>query len=266
MSPLALGAQHHRHQPLAVPQAAGHQTVPRLRRGAGLAAVHPVIEIIQNTPVGEQRVGGVQLPCLGLVGGRHLIGHGAGDGHEGLMLHGLPEEQIDIVGGGIVVHIVQAVGVGKVGAGAAQLLRPLVHQLHKGLTGAGYRLRQNVRRLVGGHQQQAVQQLFHRQHLALLDAGGAALRVLIVHHRRCGDGLVQRQLPGVHGLQRQQGRHHLGDAGGVFPLLLILPKDDPPRIGVHQYGRLGLDLQRRQGIGLRGQHQTDHQHGQQKNR
>ena len=76
----------------------------------------------------------MQLPCLGLVGGRHLIGHGAGDGHEGLMLHGLPEEQIDIVGGGIVVHIVQAVGVGKVGAGAAQLLRPLVHQLHKGLT------------------------------------------------------------------------------------------------------------------------------------
>ena len=61
-------------------------------------------------------------------------------------------------------------------------------------------------------------------------------------------------------------RHHLGDAGGVFPLLLILPKDDPPRIGVHQYGRLGLDLQRRQGVGLRGQHQTDHQHGQQKNR
>ena len=64
----------------------------------------------------------------------------------------------------------------------------------------------------------------------------------------------------------EQGGHNLGDAGGVFPLLLILPKDDPPRIGVHQYGRLGLDLQRRQGVGLRGQHQTDHQHGQQKNR
>ena len=72
------------------------------------------------------------------------------------MLHGLPEEQIDIVGGGIVVHIVQTVGVGKVGAGAAQLLRPLVHQLHKrgdiSTDGHG----QYIGRLIGGGQQQAV--------------------------------------------------------------------------------------------------------------
>ena len=55
--------------------------------------------------------------------------------------------------------VVQAVGVHKVGAGHAQLLGPLVHPLNKGRDVPADGHGQDIGRLVGGGQHQAVEQV-----------------------------------------------------------------------------------------------------------
>ena len=137
----------------------------------------------------------------------------------------------------------KAGGVGKVGVLAAQLLRPLVHLGHEGVHRAGHGLTQNVARLVGGDHQHAVQQLLHRQRLAHLDIGGAA----VLHHALHGglgggDLLIHAELAAVDGLQHQQGAHDLGDAGHGQLLVDILIVQDGAGAAVHQNGGLGVDI------------------------
>ena len=164
------------------------------------------------------------------------------------------------------VGVMQAVGIDEVGAGAAQLLGPLIHQGHKGVLGSGHRLRQDAGRLVGGHQHHAVQQLLHRQHLALLDVGGAAGGVHVVDQGRRRHLLVQGQHPLVHGLQGQQGGHDLGDAGGILGVPLVEAVQHPPGLIVHQQGRLGVHLGQVHRTGLGHAEQARQQKRQQKNR
>ena len=157
----------------------------------------------------------------------------------------------------------QTGGVGKMGVLAAQLLRPLVHLLHEGVHGAGHGLAQDVARLVGGDHQHAVQQLLHRQRLAHLDVGGAA----VLHHALHGglgggDALVHPQLAAVHGLQHQQGAHDLGDAGHGQLLVDVLIVQDGAAVGIYQNGGLGADvgvLQRQRLRGQQGTQQTGHE-------
>ena len=111
----------------------GHQAVARLSGAAGFdadGAVHGVAVMLGG---GQQAIGIEQLAWLGQVGG--------GDG---------------IAGRGVVVGVVQAMGIDKVGARHPQLLGTLVHQLHKrgdiSTDGHG----QYIGRLIGGGQQQAV--------------------------------------------------------------------------------------------------------------
>ena len=56
----------------------------------------------------------------------------------------------------------------------AVLLDANYNVLHKGRLIPVHRLRQDLGRLVGRGEQQAVQQLLHRQHLSRLDIGGGA--------------------------------------------------------------------------------------------
>ena len=164
------------------------------------------------------------------------------------------------------VGIVEPVGVDEVGAGAAQLLGPLIHQGHKGVLRPGHRLRQDAGRLVGGHQHHAVQQLLHRQHLALLDVGRAAGGIHIVDQGRRSDRLIQGQDPLVHGLQSQQSRHDLGNAGGILGVLLVEAVQHPPGLIVHQQRRLGVYLRHLHGRSLGHAEQARQQKRQQKNR
>ena len=257
-------AQHHGDEPAAIPHSGGHQAIARLVGGAGLDALGPVIEIAQHAPVGDKGVGGVELPDVGHVGGRHIIGLAAHDGHERLVFHSLPGEQIDVPSCGIMVRVVEPVGICEVGAGAAKLRRPLVHQVHKGADGAADGLGQDVGRLVGGDDQQAIEQLLHRQHLADLYPGGAAVCVQVGQSRLGGgDGLVQPQLAPVHCLQRQEGRHDLGDAGWIVFGMLILAVQHPLAVGlVDQQGSPGVQVRVRQGVGPGRQAQRGHQNGQ----
>ena len=65
--------------------------------GAGLDALCAGVEIAGHAPVGDQGVGAVELPLrVGHVGGGDSVGLGVDDGHEIVVLHGLPGDEIDI--------------------------------------------------------------------------------------------------------------------------------------------------------------------------
>lgn len=86
-----LAAQHHTDEGSAAPDGGGYQTVARRVGGAGLDALCAGVEIAGHAPVGDQGVGAVELTLLvGHVGGGHGVGLGVDDGHEHVVLHGLP--------------------------------------------------------------------------------------------------------------------------------------------------------------------------------
>ena len=213
-----------------------HQTLARLVGGARLAPGAPAVEIAGIGPVGGECVGvsyGALLRQVG--GGDHMVGAGD-DGLKQLVFHGRLHHQGDVIGSGIVIGVVEAVDIDKVGPLASQLLGPLIHVLHKGRLVPVHRLRQDLGRLVGRGEQQAVQQLLHRQHLPCLDIGGGA--PLRDPGRGGGgrDGGIRNKLPLLDGLQHQQRGHHLGDAGGVGFLIGPLLIQDLVVIGVQQDG------------------------------
>ena len=152
------------------------------------------------------------------------------------MFHGRLHHQGDVIGGGIVIGVVEAVDIDKVGPLAAQLLGPLVHVLHKGRLIPVHRLRQDLGRLVGRGEQQAVQQLLHRQHLSRLDIGGGAPFRDLGGRGGGRDGGIRSELPLLDGLQHQQGGHYLGDAGWIGLLIGPLLVQDLIVIGVQQNG------------------------------
>ena len=137
--------------------------------------------------------------------------------------------------------VVETVGIGKVGSLAAQLTGALVHQRYKVGNRAGHGLGQNIGGLVGGDDQQAVEQLLYREYLAGLNAGGAAVIVDTGDsHVGGGDGLGEGQITPVYGLQGQQGRHDLGDAGRIGLFLFIMTIEHTPGGLIHQQGALGI--------------------------
>ena len=202
---------------------------------------------------------------LGLVGGGYLVGLGVHDGHEVVVGHGLTGDEVEIPGGGVVAGLGQAGGVGEVGVLAAQLLGALVHVGHEGIHRAVQRLAQHVARLVGGDDQHTVQQLLHRQGLALHDVGGAAvLRQALQGGGGGGDALIHPQVAPVEGLEDQQGGHDLGGAGDVQLVVDVLFIEDGIGADVHQQGGLGPDGRVFQPVG--GDGEGGQQNGQQKNR
>ena len=260
-------AQHHADKRPAAADGGGDKALAGGIGAAGLDALGAGVQIARQTPVGDQGVGAVEHALLlGLVGGRYLIGLGVDDGHEILKGHGLPGDEIQVVGAGVVAGLGQAGGVGEVGVLAAQLLRPLVHALHEGVHGAGHRLAQDIARLVGGDDQHTVQQLLHRQRFTFHDVGGAAvLRQAAQGAGGGGDGLIHPQLAALDGLEYQQGGHDLGGAGDGQLVVGVLVIEYGARLGLHQQGGLGAYVRILQRGGGNGE-KTAQQGGQQKNR
>ena len=151
-----LGPQNHGDQCVPLFLDRGHQAVARLSGAAGFdadGAVHGVAVMLGG---GQQTVGVEQTAGLGQVGGGDGIAAGGDDLPERRVGHGLLGHAVDVPGCGVVVGVVQAMGIDKVGARHPQLLGTLVHQLHKrgdiSTDGHG----QYIGRLIGGGQQQAV--------------------------------------------------------------------------------------------------------------
>ena len=160
----------------------------------------------------------------------------------------------------------QAGGVDEMGVFAAQLLCPLVHQRHKGGDAAADGLGQNVAHLVGGHHQQAIQQLLHRQRFTGHNVGGAGVVRQARHAVGAGgDGVAEPQLAPVDGFEHQQCRHHLGDAGGVLLGVGVLIQQHGAGGAVHQQGGLGVQLDILHGVGSNGPELRQQQGQQQKN-
>ena len=150
------------------------------------------------------------------LGSWQIVTAGGGNGAESFVLHGLPAHEVNIIGSGIVAGVMVAVGVGKMRALHAQLLGTLIHQLHKGVNTAAHRLGQGVACLVRGGQQDTVEQIQYAELLPNPEVcGRAPLPDPLIKIAGKRYHLVERDLPLVHRLQRQQSGHNLGDAGRI---------------------------------------------------
>ena len=113
----------------------GHNAVSRLVVRAGLNAggIRVVVgDAVRIQYIGQHPVGGVGgANILRVFLGVIVVGGGGGDLRKVGQAHGILGDGDHVPGGGVVVFVVKAVGVGKVGVGAAQLRGFFVHQLHK---------------------------------------------------------------------------------------------------------------------------------------
>ena len=157
------------------------------------------------------------------------------------MGHGLLGHGVDVPGGGVVVVVVQTVGVHKVSALHAQLLGTGIHKLHKGGDIAAHRHSQNVGRLVGRDHHQAVEEVLDGDLLPGHNVGGGGVIGDVCQGGRIhGDHGVHGELATGHGFHHQQGGHDLGDAGRVAHLVGIHFMEDLAGVHVHQKGGGGL--------------------------
>ena len=212
------------HQADAVLLRGGDEAVAGVVGVPGLDAVG-VFVIIAAAVAGigvDEGVGVGERALLADVGGRHGPGDGVADGGEEVVLERLGGDEREVCGRSVVVFIGQAMRVRKVRAGAAELGCALVHQLHEGPDRAGDMLGDDVAGLVGGGEHGAVEQVAEAHGLAGDDAGGAPVLHHALHGALAGRHLVVlRDLAALHGLHGQQHGHHLGEGGGIGPLVRV---------------------------------------------
>ena len=257
-----LGAQHHAVEGAAqLVHGGGGQTAPRLAGVARLDADGLSVVVADGVKAAQQAVGGVDGALRLKVGGREDVGRGADNGAEGVVLHGRLGHEEDVVSGGVVLRVVEAVGVGEMGVLHAKLLSPGVHPGHKLRLRPAHGLGQNVAGVVAGGQQVAVEQAEHRQLLPRLDFGGGAVPGQVHRLGGGGDDGVQADLARVHRVQHHQGGHNLGDGGGIAPLVGVKIVEHLPVVAVHHDGGLGVGPGVLQGGGGGGEGKG-HQDGQ----
>ena len=234
-------AQDHGAQGGALPGGGGDQAVACLGGGAGLDADGAGVNIAVVLESGQQTVGVVQGSLPGLVGGGDGVSVGGDQLPEGGVGHGFLGHGVDVPGGGVMVRVVQTVGVHKVGAIHAQLLGTLVHLLHEGGDVPAHGHGQDVGRFVGRDHHQAVQQVLDGDLLPGHDVGGGGVVSDVCQSGGIyRDYIVHGELTPGHGLHRQKGGHDLGDTGGVAHLVGVHLMEDLAGAHVHQEGGGGL--------------------------
>lgn len=210
---------------------------------------------VQQRPAHTQPVGAVESPFGLQVGGSHAPFIVAAEHiHKARLLHG-PAGQIGhIPGAGVMVFIVQAVGVGIMGVGQAQFFGLGVHLFHAAGNGTVVAevFRQGVGPIVGALHLGAVDHVLQRDHLSgqKSNVGGVGLQAV-------GHIVVNGQLGGPVALglfHGQAQRHDFGDRGRIQHLVRVLFHDDLAGVCIHDHiglaGYLGQVLRR----GTRSQH------------
>ena len=137
------------------------------------------------------------------------------------------------------VLVMQAVGVGVVGAGHTQGLGLPVHKVDKGFYTSGYVFSDHIAALVGGGNHDAVQKLPQTDLLALHQAGGAAVNAE-VFKRRGGDRQGVVQIPVF---QSQHTGHDLGQAGRVEAQVQFLAVDDGVAVKLDESRSFDADVE-----------------------
>ena len=142
------------------------------------------------------------------------------------------------MGGGVVVVVVKAAGVDEVRARTAKLRRAGVHHVDEGLVVTGNVACQHVGALVARRQEQAGEEILHREGLPGAKAGVGA-----VSGNHVEVGLLDRDLVGQAGvLEHQERRHDLGHGRGIVALAGVLVQQHGAGGAVKEKGRLGGEL------------------------
>ena len=230
------------HQPVgvAVLFRKGHDAAACQR---GKAALDPpdILPVVGALAV-HQAVGAADgVLSLAEVRGRQDIAGGARHLCKGLVCRTGGGDLCQILRGGHVAVVKQAVGTGKVRAGAAQLLGTGVHLLDEIQHAAAHIVGNDAGGVVGADDEHGVQQVDAAHRLADAQAHSGAVGVLDIPEllgQRGGHGHFTVQI--LAAFQQQQGRHELGQAGNILLLVSILVQDGLAGVGVEQVHRLGL--------------------------
>ena len=141
-------------------------------------------------------------------------------------------------------------GIGKVRAGAAELLRARIHTLHERRDAAADILRDDVARLVRRGDHGAVEKVLKRHGLADLDVGIARaidhVGIAVVIGRY---GVGELDIAALHRLDRKQQRHDLRQARGIglgvnvagIVILAAVLVDEHDTVGLQLFIERGLD-------------------------
>ena len=183
------------------------------------------------------------------------------------MGHALARYQHEVVGRGVVVLVVEAVGIREVRVLAADGGGALVHLRDEALNRAGDMDGDDVADLVGGAEHSAVQKVAEAHRLALLHL----LRGAVGAHalERLGprrDGVAEGGLAALYGLDGQQHGHLLRDGGGITPLRAAQLIEDAAAAGLGDNGGPAQELRRGRfvrGVGQGGREGGQDERGQQ---
>ena len=214
----------------------GDEAAARRGREAGLDAARLVVVILSDGLTARQIVRRAEHALLGLVRRRHRVGRLGGEFLKLLTLPGPARQRNKVAHGGVVILVMQAVGIGKMRACHAKGRRLRIHERHERRDIPRDVLRHDVAGLVGGRDHHAVQQLAQRQLLALEQAGGAARCIQILQSLMAD----RHDVVEVSVLQRQHTRHDLRQAGGIDLFVQIHAIDERIAVQLHERRRLGL--------------------------
>ena len=142
-----------------------------------------------------------------------------------------------IARGGIVILIVQTVGIAEMRVEAAKFVGALVHHADKIRNGTGNMLGDDVAGVVAGDDHHAVQQIFQRHLLTDLKPCDARINVQILE-RGCRNGHNVGQIAVF---QCQQTGHDLRQAGRIDALVRVLFIDGTARVEIDEERGLGRD-------------------------
>ena len=244
------GVEHHGDELDAVLFGRTHKVVTGAGMEAGFDAVGVLVEILVFLQTGvEEAAGGVREHTRAVqVAFGQVIGVGFGDIAEGFVLHGGLRQLGHIAHGGIMVVVVQTVGVHEVRGGAAVHGGSLVHHLHKGVHRSAHGFGDEVCALVGGAHEGAVEQILEIDAFAHVQ----------VHHGVAVLNAPHGGIAEIHGLAHvahhdaQQNGHDLGGGSGVHDRIGVLFKNDVAGLGLDEDGGLGIQLILVQVFGMLG--------------
>ena len=158
---------------------------------------------------------------------------GADAGHRGVFQAGAGQKG-HVIGGRVVLLLVEAAGIGKMGVAHAKLPGLLIHKPGKALQVLPNPAGNDLGGIVARLEQQPVEQGLQGQLVPRLEIEGRALHPL-QPFRFHGDDLGQ--VGGL--LHRHQGGHQFGDTGNGAGGVHVLFKEHTPGPRIHKHRRRG---------------------------
>ena len=166
------------------------------------------------------------------MGGQHLPGRGIGHSRIQNLRHILHRQMM--------LRIVKAGGIDEMGTvGKPQLLRLLVHHLHKGCIGAGNPAGQRHHRIRTAGHDHAVEKVLHRHLLPCRKAAVGGVMGIDIVHNVLGNGQLLTEIRQM--LRTDQKGHDLRHGRGIHLRIRILLRHDAVFIQIKDHRILAVD-------------------------